>query len=72
MKLYLCIIVILNCVCGDTKIEIMPELKKIFKNLAMVLIISMKKCYHIHLTDFMWQLNLNYQSRRFKVNNEII
>ena len=28
MKLYLCIIVILNCVCGYTMIEIMPELKK--------------------------------------------
>ena len=26
MKLYLCILVILNCVCGYT--EIMPELKK--------------------------------------------
>ena len=27
MKLYLCIIVILNCVCGYTMIEIIPELK---------------------------------------------
>ena len=28
MKLYLCIIAVLNCVCGYTTIEIMPQLKK--------------------------------------------
>ena len=28
MNLYLCIILILDCVCGYTMIEVMPELKK--------------------------------------------
>ena len=57
-KLYLCIIVILNCVSTYTMIEIMPELKKNILKFGYG--INNEHC-HIHLTDSMWQLNLNYQ-----------